>query len=919
MRHHPRPAPDRAAAPRARHALQLLEPRLLLAADPQFSQWVLGIDLPADSGADASAQLQTLRQMVSSVRPDLQVRDLLPSMGLALLQADPAQTLDPLAASLSSLSGFRYLQPDLVGQPISIPPDAPPSTQWAMNNTGQSGGRVDADIDAPEAWQLSRGDGVIVGIMDSGVDYHHPDLAPNIFVNTQEIAANGIDDDHNGFVDDTRGWDFNAIDNDPFDETDHGTWVAGAVVAAAPNVTILPLKVFTGYNGVSQFAQAQAIQYAITLKEQGYNIRVLNRSIRQTSAIEGAFQDAILALADAGILLVNGAGNDARTMDSPPVYPSALHLPNSIFVAATDHNDALAGFSGFGRNSVELAAPGVDIISTQLNSTGYGTVSGTSLSSPLTAAAAALCFSYRPDATVSQVRDALFRGSDPISALAGKTITGGRLNARAALDWIARPTQTPVPGTLQFEDYDSGTEGTSFHDTDIYNSGGAYRADGVDLERAGSLINLAYTRPGEWLSYALDIATTATYRAELRIASPAAGGQFHLTLDGQRIGSGNFSVPNTGSWQTYQTLGLGNLNLPAGPHTLRLVIDSAASTGYTANFDWVRFTQAPSEQRRPFGSAPIALPGYLQAEDFDYGGQGLAYNDSTPGNASGAYRPSESVDIEPTSGGYNIGYATAGEWLTYSVDVTASGTYTFYAQLASPASGGRFHVELLPASGVGPAVDLTGSLSVPKTGSWQKWQTISKSGIALTAGQYVLKLALDANSSAGFVGNINWLRFVSTPTNGPFNGAPAPVPGTVTLAQFDFGGQGVAYSDTTSANLGGSYRPDEGVDIETVNGLTNIGYTAAGEWLQYTLNVDHEADYTIDVAVSSPSTGAVFYLSFDSIAAADQLVPNTGGWQTYRNVRQSVHLTAGQHILRLVFKTNATNGFAGNYRTIQVA
>jgi hypothetical protein len=156
----------------------------------------------------------------------------------------------------------------------------------------------------------------------------------------------------------------------------------------------------------------------------------------------------------------------------------------------------------------------------------------------------------------------------------------------------------------------------------------------------------------------------------------------------------------------------------------------------------------------PYGGTPAALPGRVQFENYDVGGKEVAYHDTTPGNTGGVYR-SNSVDIQTTSdtgGGYNIGWATAGEWLKYTVSIATTGTYTLDVRVAQKATGGMFHVEV-------DGVNKTGAIGVPNTGGWQVWQTISKTGVSLSAGTHVIRVVMDTNSSNGFVGNLNWFAF----------------------------------------------------------------------------------------------------------------------------------------------------------------
>jgi len=173
----------------------------------------------------------------------------------------------------------------------------------------------------------------------------------------------------------------------------------------------------------------------------------------------------------------------------------------------------------------------------------------------------------------------------------------------------------------------------------------------------------------------------------------------------------------------------------------------------TGNFNWIGAASggtAPAST--PYSGTPIALPGTIQAENYDGGGEGIAYHDTTSGNSGSVYR-TDGVDLQDAvdaGGGFKIKSAVAGEWLKYTVNVTAAGTYTLTTRVASSGAGGTFHIEV-------NGVDRTGPISVPDTASWQTWRTVSKSGIALTAGQQVIRLVLDTNGVTGLTGNFNWI------------------------------------------------------------------------------------------------------------------------------------------------------------------
>ncbi|MBE9118074.1 S8 family serine peptidase, partial [Lusitaniella coriacea LEGE 07157] len=306
------------------------------------------------------------------------------------------------------------------------------AAQWALNNTGQTGGTPDADIDAPEAWQRPIGShSVKVAVVDTGIDYTHSDLAANMWRNPGEIAGDGIDNDGNGFVDDVYGYDFANNDSNPMDDEGHGTHVAGTIgavgnnnigiVGVSPNASLMALK-FLGANGYGSTSGAiRAVDYAVNM-----GADVINASFGG-GGYSQAFNDAIARANDSGTVFVAAAGNNGKNTDFSPYYPSNYDLPNVISVAATDKNDNLAGFSNFGRQTVDLGAPGVSILST-LPGNRYRSFNGTSMAAPHVAGAVALALSKNPNATPAQIKAKILASVDAKPSLQGNTVSGGRLN-----------------------------------------------------------------------------------------------------------------------------------------------------------------------------------------------------------------------------------------------------------------------------------------------------------------------------------------------------------------------------------------------------------------------------------------------------------------------------------------------------------
>ncbi len=312
----------------------------------------------------------------------------------------------------------------------------------------------------------------------------------------------------------------------------------------------------------------------------------------------------------------------------------------------------------------------------------------------------------------------------------------------------------------------------------------------------------------------------------------------------------------------------------------------------------------------PFGGTPAAVPGTMQAENYDTGGQGVAYNVNSVNGSANGYR-TDGVDLENTSdtgGGLNVGWTSGGQWFRYTVNVSTAGAYSVAFRVASQAAvgtnGGSFHLQ--SASGT----NLTGTVNAPGTGGWQVWTTVNATA-TLPAGQQVLTVFQD---TGGY--NLNYLTFASAGSGeAPFGGTPAAIPGTIQIENYDVGGEGVAYHDNDVMNSGGKYRTD-GVDIETcgdTGGGFDVGWTNAGEWLKYTVNVATAGTRTVSFRVAAAAavgtTAGRFHIQTPSGTNLSGTinVPGTGGWQTYTTVTATITLPAGQQILELFEETGGYN------------
>ena len=399
-------------------------------------EYVIGI-------SDAASEADVL---ALAERNGLELAELRNGDRLAVLVDASARAREEIVSALDEDDATAYAEPQFVYYPSRSVNDYG-DYLWGLNNTGLGGGIQGADIDAFAAWDLSTGQDVVVAVIDTGVDVRHDDLIPNLWTNPGEIAGNGIDDDGNGYIDDVNGYDFVNRDADPDDNDAHGTHVAGSVAArgddgyGVPGVAfeakIMSLKFMDRGWGGTASAAAEAINYAVN-----NGAHIINASWGGPGS-SYAIRNAIAYARSRGVLFVTAAGNEGLNNDSYASYPANYDLDNIVSVAASDRRDGLASFSNYGSSHVDLAAPGVDIVSTLPGDT-WGYMDGTSMASPYVAGAAALLKSVAPSMSVQELRLTLLSSVDPLAAGASRVATGGRLNARAALELVVGTEEPPA-------------------------------------------------------------------------------------------------------------------------------------------------------------------------------------------------------------------------------------------------------------------------------------------------------------------------------------------------------------------------------------------------------------------------------------------------------------------------------------------
>ncbi len=763
-----------------RLALEALETRVVPAV-------VLDYDLVAKKPADFSAN-SLIIQLPDGAKPDYSVGAYAP--GLKLAKAYPlvpgmyqanltgqklVQTLDALKAN----SRVQLVQPDAKITAQMIPNDSRFSELWAMNNSGQTGGGFDADIDAAEAWDKATGTGqTVVAVIDTGVDYTHPDLKDNIWTNTREIAGNGRDDDGNGYVDDIRGWDFFNNDANPMDDNGHGTHVSGTIGAVGNNsigvagvnwrTKIMPLK-FLGGDGSGYLSGAiDAVNYAVA------NGARLSNNSWGGGPYDATLGKAISNAAAKGHIFVAAAGNDSQNNDTTTSYPSGYNYDNIVAVAATDHLDNLAYFSNYGVNTVDIAAPGVNILSTLPGNT-YGSYSGTSMATPHVTGALSLYWDANPKATYKEVISALYQSADTVSTLTNYVGGGGRrMNVAKLLGSNNNPgpdvagakvtagafTQTSGQATGATLTFSEAIDPATFTTADVSLTGptgslsitavqavagsgntkftvsfAALTTDGTYTLKVGPNVNDTAGNPMDQNGNGVNGEASDTWSADWVVSPPPAD------KTGARVTAGKFTLTNnqaTGAALTFSeaidpaTFTLDDIVL-AGPSGT-LSVSSVAAVGGSGNTQFnITFPALTAA-----GTYTITVGPNIQ----DAAGNLMDQNNNgVNGESSDTWSANWVVNSQPpadTTGAK----VTSGQWILQGGLAVAARLN--FSEAITPASFTTADVAL---TGPGGSVSITSVKVV--TGTGNKQFLISFGSALQEPGTYTLKVGPQVNDAAG--------------------------------------------------------------------------------------------------------------------------------------------------------------------------
>jgi subtilisin family serine protease len=479
---------------------------------------------------------------------------------------------------------------------------------------------IDQD-EAVERFPNITGKGVNVVVIDSGWGYEHPKLDGRLWTNPDEIAGDGIDNDQDGQIDNTNGWDYWKSDNHPDDENSHGTQMSGIIAGRqftgpdgfeyqglAPDAKIIPLKTIDGRGTIYTLSFARRVESALRWIEGNHkrlNISIVNLSIGVHKVdFDATIKDEVERLNKAGVLLIASSGHygNRNTLE----YPA--QDPNVYSAGIVNENDKIPDKQQRGPD-LDILGPGSNI-PIMVNHGKYE-MSGeaSSYPTPFIVGAAALIKQINPDFTPAQIMGILMDSGKRVGDGTGNTYP--RLDVDDAIRLAIRrsggnpdpepePTQTPfkngpfnVTSRIEAENFDNGGEGNAFHNAGRKNRN-VYRRTPVELSATrdkGRGFHVTGIKRGEWLEYTVNVPAAGLYNFQGRFQSVGRGASFHIEVDGDDV-SGRISIPSGSSKSKWRTISKSNVTLSAGRHVMRIFFDSATSKKLAGNFNWFRFSQA---------------------------------------------------------------------------------------------------------------------------------------------------------------------------------------------------------------------------------------------------------------------------------------------------------------------------------------
>lgn len=380
------------------------------------------------------------------------VKNQIEDLDLVVIKRPVFETKNAVIENLANNPMVEYVEPNFIYRINKTPNDPMLGQLWGLQNLGAADsdgatGVTGVDVDAIRAWDIQTGSSdIVVAVIDTGVNYNHPDLKDNMWINeVEKNGEKGVDDDQNGIVDDIYGANFtnaNEPNGDPLDDHGHGSHCSGTIgakgddgkglVGVAWNTKIMALKFLSASGGGTLEGAVQAINYANKM-----GAKILSNSWGG-GGFSQALKDVIDQSNERGALFVAAAGNDGANNDASATYPANYDVANVLSVAAINNRGQLASFSNYGRNKVHVGAPGVNVVSA--TTSGYESWSGTSMATPHVSGVAVLLASQEPQMTGVELKDRIMRTAKPIATLKTKVKSKGVANA-----YMALRNETPAP------------------------------------------------------------------------------------------------------------------------------------------------------------------------------------------------------------------------------------------------------------------------------------------------------------------------------------------------------------------------------------------------------------------------------------------------------------------------------------------